>query len=75
MRKLTRIACLVAPLVLAGFATAGATEGYTYCYYSCGEAATTWMDECCGTTYQCSNGEWGYALSWDWRGRPIYCEI
>jgi fatty acid desaturase len=81
MKKLTRIAFLVTALVLAGFATAGAWqwEGYTYCYYSCGEAvlvyADEWTDPCCGTQHYCSNGSWGVAMSWDWRGRPIYCEI
>jgi hypothetical protein len=76
MKKLTRIACLATALVLAGLATASAwpNDGWTRCHYSCGQTVSTWLGDCCGTMYQCSNGDWGYALWWE-QGPTVYCEI
>jgi len=73
MKKLTRIACLVAVLVLSGFTTAGAWPWVVggYCNYQCGnEMVQIWTespDSCCGTRIQCSEplGGQGYALWWE----------
>jgi hypothetical protein len=69
MKKLTRIACLVAALVLSGFASAGAWPDGGYCYYDCGgQPVWVWAeskDHCCGTQYQCSDNSFAWALWWE----------
>ena len=64
MKKLARMACLVAALVLSGVATAGALP-YGYCYYSCGGGYVytyTEYESCCGTQIRCSDGSYSYAV-------------
>ena len=59
MKKLTRMACLVAALVLSGFSTVGAWPWWENCYYSCGHVDTVSYGSCCGTSHA-SDG--GYAM-------------
>jgi hypothetical protein len=82
MKKLARIAFLVATLMLSGFATANAWPffGYVTCYYSNssgGDAVPmeTWVGECCGTQIQYPDGSTGYALWFEQMGTSDVCMI
>ena len=68
MKKVTRIACLLSALVLAGISSAGAWPYGGYCYTGCGYSVWTEMGNCCGRQFQCADGS--YASSYYWELSP-----
>lgn len=61
MKKMTRMACLVAALALSGDTTAGAWS-WENCYYGCGHVESVPYGACCGSFHA---EDWSYAVASD----------